>query len=80
MRIAGNGFTPVTPERDAQGTTATEFMSMMFECEYCHECGRDADKHIAVIGPTGSWFAYCDVSESQHDVLTDETNKTGREA
>ena len=45
---------------DLSGQTAQEFADSLFEFEYCSECGKDADEHTAVIGPTGNWFAYCD--------------------
>lgn len=58
-RSAGNQFAPVPPERDNQGVTAEEFLDRLFEFEYCAECGKDKDAHVAVIGPFGAWFAYC---------------------
>lgn len=57
--VSGNGFSPIPPKQDDSGQTADEFLQMLFECEYCAECGRDEDGHIAVIGPSGQWFAYC---------------------
>jgi hypothetical protein len=59
VKSAGNGFAPEPPELDAQGVTAAEFLEQFFEFEYCAECGKDADEHVAVGGPFGNWFAYC---------------------
>lgn len=58
-QTAPNGFAAVVPDRDTSGLTADEFMIQEFEFEYCHECRKDADEHIAVIGPFGHWFAFC---------------------
>ena len=69
QRSTGNQFAPIPPEVDAQGATATEFLERMFECEYCHECGQDADAHVAVIDPFGNWFAYCLDSGFVEDTL-----------
>lgn len=57
--VAGNGFAPVPPKRDASGITAKEFLRQTFEFEYCAECLQDAPNHTVVIGPTGHWFAMC---------------------
>jgi hypothetical protein len=38
--------------------TAQQFLSELFEYEYCAECGGDADDHDAII-VMGNWFARC---------------------
>ena len=61
IKVAANQFTAgEIMDKDLSGQTAQEFADSLFEFEYCSECGEDADKHTAVIGPTGNWFAYCD--------------------
>jgi hypothetical protein len=45
--------------KDEAGLTWKEFSSELFECEYCAECGGDAEDHIPTIGPFGLWFAMC---------------------
>lgn len=47
---------------DSEGDTATVWLARQFEFEYCHECGKDADKHTAVM-VLGNWFARCDEPE-----------------
>lgn len=60
IKVAANRFTmSEIMSEDLSGQTAQEFADSLFEFEYCAECGKDADAHTAVIGPTGSWFAYC---------------------
>jgi hypothetical protein len=66
-KTSANGFAAVVPEYDAQGVTADEFMALEFEWEYCHECMGDTEDHTAVIGPFGSWFAYCNAPEKDHE-------------
>jgi hypothetical protein len=44
---------------DAAGISAEYFLNELFAQEYCQECGKDLDEHVAVIGPTGLWFALC---------------------
>lgn len=61
IKVAANRFTAgEIMDVDFSGQSAQEFADMMFEFEYCSECGKDADAHTAVIGPTGHWFAFCD--------------------
>lgn len=60
VKTAANGFANPVPATDANGVTAYEFMAAYFEFSYCDECGHDLDKHTAVIGPFGNWFAHCD--------------------
>ena len=49
--------------------TGSEWLEMMFEFNYCEECGRDTPDHKAVPF-MGHWFAYClkepQVQESSH--------------
>jgi hypothetical protein len=40
---------------------AAEWLAQLFECEYCAECGGDAQHHTAVPF-NGNWFARCDFS------------------
>lgn len=37
---------------------ADQWLAKLFECEYCSECGGDADDHTA-IPVEGNWFALC---------------------
>lgn len=39
--------------------SAAEWLEHMFECQYCEECGGDAEHHTAVPF-LGNWFARCD--------------------
>lgn len=48
--------------RDAAGITWAEFITSMFEFEYCYECHGDAEDHIPCLGPFGLWFAMCKFS------------------
>lgn len=59
VETRGNQFAPVPPERDSAGITAQEFAEELFECEYCAECYGDIKDHLFVIGPFGTWFAFC---------------------
>ena len=59
IKTAGNRFCNPAPKRDAAGLTARQFANELFEYEYCHECLKDADEHTFVIGPFGTWFAFC---------------------
>lgn len=44
---------------DEPTQTAEDWLLNQFECEFCAECGGDAQHHTAV--PFfGSWFARCD--------------------
>lgn len=54
---AGDANIPL--ERDAQGVTAEQFMSELFEFELCSECGGDRGAHVAGLGPLGNWHAWC---------------------
>lgn len=47
---------------DSEGDTAAVWLARQFEFEYCHECGKDTDKHTAVM-VLGNWFARCDEPE-----------------
>lgn len=40
------------------GMTGPEWLEMMFEFEYCDECGKDVEHHKAVPF-LGHWFAAC---------------------
>ena len=65
IKVAANQFTAgEIMDTDYSGQTAQDFADSLFEFEYCSECGKDADEHTAVIGPTGNWFAYCDKQET----------------
>ena len=55
----GNKIFPNPPEKDAAGLTAQQFADILFEGEYCSECGGDIRDHWFVIGPLGLWFAKC---------------------
>jgi hypothetical protein len=68
-KTAPNGFAPIVPEVDVLGRTAEEFLSHLFELEFCPECLRDADSHTAVIGPFGAWHAYCDADDVESSAL-----------
>jgi hypothetical protein len=39
-------------------TPAAQWLAELFECEYCAECGGDAQHHTAVPF-LGNWFARC---------------------
>lgn len=47
------------PERDGNGRTAKQFLSELFEFEYCSECGGDETDHTAILWPFNLWFAKC---------------------
>lgn len=41
----------------------------LFEYEYCHECGGDAEDHIPCEGPFGMPFAMCKFSPLEQGVM-----------
>ena len=43
---------------DRDGRTAEQFLTELFEFEYCAECGGDAPDHTPVPF-MGNWFARC---------------------
>lgn len=43
---------------DTEGRTGSEFLTELFECEYCAECSGDAEHHDAAPF-LGNWFARC---------------------
>ena len=53
-------------------THPNEWLEQQFECEYCAECGGDAQHHTAVPF-LGNWFARCDYPSdddgAMHDVI-----------
>ena len=51
--------TEINNAKDAGGTTWKEFATLLFEFEYCAECGGDVQDHEPCIGPFGLWFARC---------------------
>lgn len=59
---------------DAQGVTWDEFVTTLFSCEYCDECGGDAEHHSPGI-VMGSWFAVCrfpaDEDGTLHRIISD---------
>jgi hypothetical protein len=52
------------------GLTRQEWLDMMFEFEYCAECGGDADDHDCINSAVGTFFARCKYPRS--DTLSDE--------
>ena len=62
LKIVGNGFCNPPPDRDASGRLAQEFADSLFLYAYCDVCGRDEKDHTFMIGPTGHWFAKCDLN------------------
>ena len=45
-----------------------EWLAELFECQYCDECGGDAEHHTAVPF-NGNWFARCDYPRDENDEL-----------
>lgn len=45
--------------QDASGRTSSEFLTELFEFEYCAECGGDVGDHTARL-VLGNWFAWCE--------------------
>ena len=46
-----------------------KWLEEMFECEYCAECGGDAEDHTA-IPFLGNWFARCNRPLSETESIT----------
>jgi hypothetical protein len=46
---------------DQYGRSPEQFLEELFQCEYCAECGGDADDHDAIINfpMEGLFFAHC---------------------
>jgi hypothetical protein len=50
-----------------------QWLAELFACEYCAECGGDAQHHTAVPF-LGNWFARCDytLTDAQLDAVPDD--------
>lgn len=74
----GASIYSVPEPTNPHGETATEWLKQQFEFEYCHECGKDADKHTAVM-VLGNWFARCNEPLTEPHVFNPNHNLVCRD-
>ena len=60
----------LTAARAMTRNEAKRWLAVLFEYEYCAECGGDACHHTAVAGPFGLPFARCDYPPAEDDNAT----------